>query len=256
MRHLTSLLYLISLFFLSRPGIAQRSSPDTITAHHAEKGIKLDGNLDEPAWKEAIRISNFTQRELNVNEPATERTEVAIVYTQKALYIGAWCYDREPDKIIAKELRRDFNHSLEDNFEVIIDTYLDKRNGFLFIINPNGARKDAQVLDNGESFNVNWNGVWNVKTSVTEEGWFAEMEIPFSTLKFRTGLDQQVWGINFERNIRRKREQIMWQGWSRDSELEFVNRAGTLKGLNKITEGFCGGKTLWHCRRPAQPGGG
>lgn len=216
--------------------MAQVSLPDTVRANFTESGIQLDGNLDEPAWKEAIRISNFTQRELNEGEPATERTEVAVVYTQKALYIGAWCYDREPDKIIAKELRRDFNHSVDDNFEVIIDTYLDKRNGFLFIINPNGARKDAQVLNNGDSFNVNWNGVWNVKTSITAEGWFAEIEIPFSTLKFRSGLEQQVWGINFERNIRRKREQIMWQGWSRDSELEFVNRAGALKGLNNIED--------------------
>ncbi len=182
-----------------------------------------------------MHITNFTQRELNVNQPVTEKTEVALVYTEKNLFIGVWCYDSEPDRIIAKEFKRDFSHGLEDNFEVIIDTYHDLRNGYLFIINPNGARKDAQVLDNGSSFNVHWNGVWNVKTSVTKGGWFAEMAIPLSTLKFRSGLAKQVWGINFERNIRRKREQVMWQGWSRDSELEFVNRAGTLVGLNQIT---------------------
>jgi hypothetical protein len=232
-------LFIISLiicFFFPLAGKAQHSSPDTIVSTYTEQDIKLDGILNEPIWDSARHISNFTQRELYVNQPATERTEVAIVHTKQAIYIAAWCYDREPDKIIAKELKRDFNHSREDNFEVIIDSYLDRRNGFLFIINPNGARKDAQVLDNGESFNANWNGVWNVKTSITEEGWFAEIKIPFSTLKFRSGLDKQVWGINFERNIRRKREQVMWQGWSRDSELEFVNRAGTLVGLNNLKD--------------------
>ncbi|MDO1449602.1 DUF5916 domain-containing protein [Rhodocytophaga aerolata] len=219
---------------LHTKALSQHSSPDTIITFFSEKEILLDGVLNESVWEQAMHISNFTQRELNVNQPATERTEVALVYTEKTLYIGIWCYDREADKIVARELKRDFEHSREDNFEVIIDTYHDKRNGFLFIINPNAARKDAQVLDNGESFNVNWNGVWNVKTTISDKGWFAEMQIPFSTLKFRSGLERQVWGINFERNIRRKREQLLWQGWSRDSELEFVNRAGTLVGLNQV----------------------
>jgi hypothetical protein len=213
---------------------SQRSSPDSIVALFTRDDIKLDGVLREDAWHKAVHISNFTQRELNFNQPGTERTEVAIIYTPKSLFIGVWCYDREPEKLIAKELKRDFDHSIDDNFEVIIDTYNDDRNGFLFVTNPNGAREDAQILDNGASVNKFYNGVWNVKTTVTNEGWFAEFEIPFYTLKFRSGIDKQVWGINFERNIRRKREQLLWQGWSRDSELEFVNRAGTLVGLDSL----------------------
>lgn len=226
-------LILVALFSCI-DSFAQRSSPDTLRAHFTNKEIKLDGVLNEEAWSKAMHISNFTQRELVINEPGTERTEVAIVYSTNALYIGVWCYDREPDKLVAKELKRDFDHSIDDNFEVIIDAYNDKRNGFLFVTNPNGAREDAQVLDNGANVNTNYNGVWNVKTTITQEGWFAEFEIPFYTLKFKAGIRKQIWGINFERNIRRKREQLLWQGWSRDSEIELVNRAGTLIGLDSI----------------------
>jgi len=213
---------------------AQTSKPDTIITCFTQDPVHLDGKLDEPVWQQAMHISNFTQRELNVNEPATERTEVAIVYTSKTLYIGFWGYDREPDKLVAREMKRDFSWGQEDNFELIIDTYNDDRNGFLFVINPNAARADAQVLDNGESFNIYWDGVWNARTIITDQGWFAEIEIPFSTLKFSADADPLVMGINFERNIRRKREQLLWQGWSRDSELELLNHAGTLIGLDNI----------------------
>lgn len=112
--------YLIFVFiFLFADSVAQRSNPDALRAFFTRDDIKLDGSLNEEAWSQAMRISNFTQRELKVNEPGTERTEVAIVYTTKALYIGIWRYDREPDKLVAKELKRDFNHSIDDNIEVI-----------------------------------------------------------------------------------------------------------------------------------------
>lgn len=136
-------------------------------------------------------------------------------------------------------MRRDFKYWRDDNFEIIIDTYHDKRNGYLFITNPNGARRDALVTDEGRSINEDWNGVWDVAIQANEQGWFAEIEIPFSTLKF-TDERQQIWGINFERNIRRKNEQVMWQGWSRDYELEMVSHAGMLVGL----EGISGGHLL------------
>src|SRR3546814_616147 len=213
---------------------AQTSKPATIYAYFTGETIRLDGRLDEEARQQAAHISNFTQRELNVGQLATERTEVAMVYTSETLYIGFWGYDSRPDRLVAREMKRDFDFDLEDNFEVIIDTYNDDRNGFLFVVNPNGARADVQVINNGESENTYWDGVWDAKTTVTDEGWFAEIAIPFSTLKFRTRIERQVWGINFERNIRRKREQLLWQGWSRDSELELLNRAGTLVGLDSI----------------------
>ncbi len=228
-----SLLILICL--AAHAGYAQVSLPNNISASYVTDKPKIDGNLDDEVWKTATKINNFTQRELKIGEPASERTEVAIVTTEQFLYVGVWCYDSKPNKIIAKELKRDFNYDLDDNFMIVIDTYHDLRNGFMFVTNPNGARADLQVFNNGGTTNLYWNGVWNVITTRTDSGWFAEFEIPFYTLKYRTNVEEQVWGINFERNIRHKREQVLWQGWSRDNRIQQLNHAGTLTGLNKLS---------------------
>jgi hypothetical protein len=221
-------------FFFIPPLQAQHSQPDTLKAMKTGAAIKLDGVLDEPEWAKAPRISNFSQRELNENAPATERTEVAVLFTKTDLFIGVWCFDSEPDKIIAQKMKWDFEYGAEDNFIVVLDSYGDKRNAYLFVINPNGAQYDALVVDNSRRTNVDWNGVWYVAATRTDKGWFAEIDIPFSTLKFSAD-DEQTWGINFERNIRRKREQVLWQGWSRDALIVQVNRAGTLTGLRDLT---------------------
>lgn len=196
--------------------------------------IEVDGMLDEKVWQVAPKANHFTQRELFIGQPVTERTEVAIVYDAENLYVGVWCYDSNAKGIRAKEYERDFDESLDDNFILIFDTYHDKRNGFMFATNPNGARLDAQVFNNGSSVNRFWDGVWDVKTTVTGEGWFAEFVIPLYTLKYRTKIQVQDWGINFERNIRCKREQARWRGWKRDFNITHVNQAGVLKGLKSL----------------------
>lgn len=206
---------------------------DTMIAHRIAEAVTLDGNLNEDAWTRATRITNFTQRELREGDPATERTEIAALYDDTFFYIGLWCYDRQPESLIANRLKRDFEFYTEENVNIVIDTYGDKRNGYVFVVNPNGARADVQVLDNGASYNLDWNGVWDAEARITAEGWFAEVKIPFTTLKFRT-MTAQVWGINFERNIRHKREQVTWQGWSRNNSVEQVTRAGTLVGITGI----------------------
>ena len=221
----------LCFLFSAFPALAQHSLPDTIHALPITSPITLDGRLNEPAWQQATKISNFTQRELHEGKPATERTEVAVLYDAKNVYVGVWCYDDQPDKIVASQMQRDFDFSTDDNFQVILDTYGDKRNGYLFITNPNAARADILISRNGESSNGSWDGVWNVKTTRTAQGWFAEFEIPFSTLRFSKG-NHQVWGINFERNIRRKREQDDWQGWSRNASIRQVSKAGYLVGIS------------------------
>ena len=194
---------------------------------------KIDGVLDDDAWKGAVPITSFTQRELQEGSPSTERTEVRIVYDDQAMYVGVWCFDREPDGIVANETKRDFPIYIEDNFRIIFDTYHDKRNGFLFGVNPNGARSDALITDEGQGVNQDWNGLWDVQTTVNSSGWFAEIEIPFSTLRFPEA-SEQIWGINFERDIRRKREQSLWRGYLRNYQLEKLSQAGTLIGLKDI----------------------
>jgi len=230
--------FFIFCVFLSHLSVvhSQTSDPNTVKTQRIITKIKLDGRLDEEAWSQIQKISNFTQRELKEGDPVTERTEVGIVYTEKALYIGVWCYDSEVDKIVHKEMKRDFSYGTEDNFKIIIDTYHDRRNGYLFVINPNAARADMLITNEGKSVNKDWNGVWDVAVDIHEKGWFAEIEIPFSTLKFPEK-DTQTWGINFERNISRKKEQVLWQGWSRDHRLERVSQAGTLLGLEGVSSG-------------------
>lgn len=225
-----------ALLLFLKLGYSQISEPNTIRAMPIQSPIKLDGFLTERAWSKSQKIFNFTQRELNEDKPATERTMVGLVYTLKTLYIGVWCYDSEADKLVAKEMKRDFNYYSEDNFKIIIDTYHDRRNAYLFIINPNGARADILITDEGRNTNRDWNGVWDVAVQTNEDGWFAEVAIPFSTLKFPKK-EIQTWGINFERNIRRKKEQVLWQGWSRDYRLEQISQAGFLTGLEKISSG-------------------
>jgi hypothetical protein len=227
---------LLSLSMINELAYSQVSMPNNLKAAFVNQAPKIDGVLNDEVWKTATKINNFTQRELKFGEPSTEKTEVAIVTTEQYMYVGVWCYDSEPKNIIAKELKRDFNYDLDDNFTIIIDTYHDLRNGFMFVTNPNGARADLQVFNNGGTTNLYWNGVWNVITTRTDSGWFAEFEIPFYTLKYRTNITEQVWGINFERNIRHKREQVLWQGWSRDNRIQQLNHAGTLTGLNNLSD--------------------
>ncbi len=212
---------------------AQNSYPDTLKALFIDEKINLDGKFTEACWQKAVKIHNFTQRELSEGEPATERTEVAIVYNTNVMYIGFWGYDNEPDKIISQKMNRDFNSGTDDNFKIILSTFNDNRNGYLFTTNPNGARSDILISNEGDGRNMSWNGVWDVATSVTDEGWFAEIEIPFSTLKFKKAEDL-IWGINFERNIRRKKEQVLWQGWERIYDLMKISQAGKLEGLHNI----------------------
>ena len=222
------------LLLIGQRSFAQVSMPDSLNAFFMQQAIKLDGKLNEDVWKEAKPISNFTQRELREGDTASQPTKVVVLYNEKNLYIGVWCYDSQADNLTATRMQRDFDYWTDDNIELIIDTYGDQRNGYLFVTNPNAARSDAMISRNGSDVNRAWDGVWNVKVQKTDWGWSAEFEIPFSTLKFRKQ-EEQHWGINFERNIRRIREQDLWQGWSRDADLEQVSRAGKLVGLKNIS---------------------
>ncbi|MEQ8423573.1 MAG: DUF5916 domain-containing protein, partial [Cyclobacteriaceae bacterium] len=209
--------------------IGQHSLPDTVQAYYTDDQIIFDGVLNESKWSEITRINNFTQRDLDFGEPSTEQTAVAVIYTKFAIYIGVWAYQQDPKQVIAKFLQRDFDYETDDNFKVIISPFNDRRNGYEFVINPLGARADLLVSGNEDS-NIDWNGVWDAKTTINEEGWFAEIIIPFTSLKFK----KHVWAINFERNIRSKNEQVRWQGWSRDFNFESIVNAGTLVGIENI----------------------
>jgi len=213
--------------------LAQYSEPRAVEAYKTNEEIKFDGILSEKVWQQAPHINNFTQRDLNYGEPISERTEVAVIYDDNTLYIGLWCYQKDPSKIIAKNMNRDFDYESDDNFQILLSPFDDNRNGYLFVINPNGARADVQVYG-GEDGNEDWNGVWDAKTIINDQGWFAEIYIPFSTLQFKK--DSVLnWAMNFERDIVSVNEQALWQGWSRDNSIYAVNHAGMLTGITDIS---------------------
>ncbi|HHH52465.1 MAG TPA: hypothetical protein ENK91_02310, partial [Bacteroidetes bacterium] len=224
---------IVAFFLIPSIGFSQINKPDSIFAYKIDQKIKLDGKLNENCWAKAPKISNFRQREMQEGALPTERTEVAVLYDKNNIYIGFWGYDSQPSKIVAKQMKRDFNWGGEDNFEIIISPYNDSRNGYLFVTNPNGARADVLIGNEGSETIKDWNGVWDVRTEVNDKGWFAEIVIPFSSLNFQKK-EVQDWQINFERNIRRKNEQLMWQGYLRKYELEKISQAGVLVGLQGI----------------------
>ncbi|MFK5889341.1 MAG: DUF5916 domain-containing protein [Flavobacteriaceae bacterium] len=224
----------ISFLILSNHFLfAQHAEPSVMHVLKISDKIIFDGNLNEAFWQQAPHISNFTQRELNFGQPATERTEVAVVYNNNTLYIGVWCYQKDMTKLVAKSMNTDFDYEADDNFQIMISPFNDNRNGYLFVTNPNGARADIQIYS-GEDGNEDWNGVWDVKTSLTDKGWFAEVEIPFSTLQFKKG-QELTWALNFERDIVSENEQALWQGWSRDNSIYAVVNAGRLEGIKDIS---------------------
>ena len=223
------------------PGERYRVEPRRV-----EQGPRVDGSLDEGVWLSAAVIDDFVQQEPSEGDPATERTVVRLLYDARTLYIGVEAYDSQPDGVIATEQRRDSQRLLdEDNFQIILDTFRDRRSGYMFVTNPLGAKLEQQVAEEGEggfrgnssNINVNWDGVWHVATRRTVDGWVAEIGIPMVTLRFPRA-EQQVWGVNFMRNIRRKNEQVFWAPITKEYSLTRVSLAGTMTGLNGVNRGL------------------
>jgi hypothetical protein len=207
-----------------------------LPAAQAQGPIALDGKLDEPSWAAAPVAKGFVQNDPREGEPATFDTEVKLLYDDRAIYIGVFAKDPEPAKIIVNELRKDFNTGNADGFQVVIDTFHDERNGYQFAINPAGAKWDSQMSNEGRDQNANWDGIWDVGTRIGEDGWYAEIEIPFKTLKFGPEA-LQTWGINFQRRLRRVNENSYWSPIRRIHQLSRVSMAGTYEGLQGLKPG-------------------
>jgi hypothetical protein len=207
-----------------------------LKAAQAQGPITLDGRLDEASWGGAPLATNFIQNDPREGEPATHDTEVRLLYDDRAIYIGVFARDPEPHKIIVNELRKDFNTGSADGFQVVIDTFRDERNGYQFAINPAGAKWDSQMSNEGRDQNANWDGIWDVGTRIGEDGWYAEIEIPFKTLKFGPE-ELQTWGINFQRRLRRYNENSYWSPLRRQWSLSRVSVAGSYEGLEGLRPG-------------------
>jgi hypothetical protein len=207
----------------------------TVTAVRVADGesIALDGRLDEPSWSTAVPAAEFMQIDPTNGDPATERTEVRIVFDHERLYIGVTCFDSEPNGWIGWQLRRDERLNSDDGFMWTIDTFLDGRTGYFFEMNPSGLMADALMGPNGD--NREWDGIWNARVLRSEIGWTLEIEIPFRTLNFNP--DNDTWGINFQRVVRRKNEESIWTGWARNQGVRRMSNAGLLTGIRDVTQG-------------------
>ena len=210
---------------------------------------QLDGVIDAAEWQNAAMIDDFIQQEPSEGAPATERTVVRLMYDAEMLYVGVEAYDSEPGGIIATEMRRDSRQLLdEDNFQIILDTFNDSRSGYMFVTSPLGAKLEQQISEEGEggygsfnsansNINIDWDGVWDVSTRSTDEGWVAEIAVPMVTMRFPE-TDRQVWGVNFMRNIRRKNEQVFWAPIPKGYDLTRVSLAGAMTGLAGVDRGM------------------
>jgi hypothetical protein len=210
---------------------ARRSIAATRLA--ADDRVTLDGRLDERFWALATPATDFIQIDPSNGAPATERTEVRVVFNGSSLYLGVTCYDSEPDKWLGYETRRDQFLGSDDRFMWTIDTFLDARSGYFFEMNPSGLMADSLFGVNGD--NRAWDGIWNARVRRSGIGWTIEIEIPFRTVNFDPSSD--TWGMNFQRTVRRKNEDSIWMGWARNQGLRRMTNAGHVTGITDVTQG-------------------
>ena len=194
--------------------------------------IKIDGHLDEPAWSQAEAATDFRQESPTEGAPASEKTEVRVLYDNKNVYIGIRAFDSEASKINARDLVRDSTFDTDDRIEIVLDTYHDRRNAFRFSVNPLGTQQDALITDEGKDINLSWDGSWISSGHIDAQGYTVEIEIPLTTLRFTEGID--TWGFNVSRVIRRKNEENLWRSWQRSYGLERISQAGELDGVGEI----------------------
>ena len=230
----------MALLLLVGPGLSLLEGADqkrSMSAVFIDTPMVLDGRLDEPAWDLAQPASDFIQQDPVMDGRATERTEVRLLYDKDNLYVGVYCFDSAGRAgLVVNDLTRDYSSFQGDHFGMALDTFDDDRNGFFFSTNPGGAKRDAQFGSNGANSNFDWDGIWQVKTLISESGWQVEMVIPFKTLRFRE-LKEQIWGVNFVRRIRRKNEVNHWSPVARPYRIGRISLAGILEGVGGVRQG-------------------
>ena len=245
------------MFGLVGTAAAQRTTDGLpeVRAARIDEAPQFDGLIDEDIWSGIAPATDFVQQNPDEGSLSTERTEVRIAFDDSNLYFGIICFDSQPENIVVTQNRRDGSLIDTDSIQLLIDTYNDGQNAFVFGTSPTGVEFDAQVTKAGQTrgsgggparaggaggggaqragaaaFNLNWDAVWKVRSQVTARGWESEIVIPFRTLRFKAGADQ-TWGLNISRNLRRRNELSFWSPVSRAFEFTQVEIAGQLHGI-------------------------
>lgn len=202
----------------------------------SSESIRLDGLLDESFWRRAVPIGPFRMVEPDEGAEPSEKTEVRVAATADAIYFGIVCYDSAPEKIISFTMQRDAELRGEDHVKIVLDTFLNGRTGYVFAVNPNGARVDGLIAREGEGEDRDWDGIWEAAVQRISDGWSAEIYIPVKTLRFQTGLDR--WGFNVERRIERHLETDRWASPILNFKVTHISQGGLLTSIPEFQQGL------------------
>jgi hypothetical protein len=202
-----------------------------IPAKAIQQNLKIDGKLDESEWAKAQAILLDFEVEPLQGEKAKHPTHVKILYNQSFLYIAGICYDSLGKNFLrAPDFKRDFELRSHDAFGVTIDGFNDKRNAMAMVTNPYGTQRDLLAFDD-RLYDLDWDGLWRVRTARSDSGWVAEIAIPWQTLRYPKTSDAQSWGINFFRNRRYTNATYAWSPYPRSFSVVRMDYAGTLSNL-------------------------
>ncbi len=195
----------------------------------------IDGDLSDPAWQKAPVINEFYQLEPQEGHPASERTEVRVLYDADNMYFAIMNYDDEPGKILGRVKVRDGDIDNDDIDRIYLDPNMTRRNGYAFEINPVGARREA-LLQNNNTYLGEWNTIWSAKTRILSNGWAVEVAIPFRSISYTKG--RTDWGFDLFRLVRRKNERIRWSSINKAIPSVDISHSGTITGIGDINEGL------------------
>lgn len=213
----------------------ERGYKPEIRAVRVETPPKIDGKLDDDVWGNADVSGPLIQYRPRAGIAMDQQTEFRVAYDSSYLYVAVWCWDTEPNEIVARYMRRDDSMRPDDYVILVFDTFNDQRNGYWFRFNPNGTRQDALVSNNA-NINSQWDGIWELKTTVTDQGWFAEAAFPLTTFSFDP--DSTEWGLNLSRNLARNSQRGIWASPRLSMRSYYVSEAGKLKGLGDLKQGL------------------
>ncbi|HUX06594.1 MAG TPA: DUF5916 domain-containing protein [Acidobacteriota bacterium] len=224
----------LAIMLIASPAVAQddHEAGPVLQCTKIAGQLKIDGSLEDPAWRDANWFDDFRQSVPYLGQKATERTEVAFVYDTKNIYVAVRCFDSQPDRIVATKLRHRDEPGDDDHVQIIFDTYGDQMRGYTFIVNPLGSKEEGQVAGRHQ-FNWDWNDVWEAKAVVTQGGWQVEIRIPFRVLRF-SGAAEQEWGVNVKREIKRKQEKDFVVPPMQMYDISALNYAALLTGLRDL----------------------
>jgi hypothetical protein len=219
----------LTLLVGSAVAVAAQDAPPSLRAARLPAAIVIDGRLSETAWEAADAIENFRQTDPVEGAAASARTKVQVLADSKSIVIGVTCEEPDPSSIVSFSVRRDAVLDAEDHVRLVLGPFADGRSGYVFAVNPSGARYDGLINPGGETENADWDGIWEAATARLPDGWSAEIRIPVQSIAFKPGLHE--WHFNVERRIQRRFETDRWAAPNRQYRLTQTSRAGLLTDL-------------------------